>query len=37
VGRATLHLAGVTIGATHFSLAGDHRHTVTIHLNRAAR
>jgi hypothetical protein len=37
VGRATLRIAGVTIGATRFSIAGGHLHTVTIHLNWAGR
>jgi hypothetical protein len=37
VGRATLRIAGVTIGATRFSIAGGHLQTVTIHLNRAGR
>jgi hypothetical protein len=37
VGRATLHIGRVTIGSDHFSIAGGHRRTVTIHLNWAGR
>jgi len=37
VGRATLRIKGVTIGSAHFSIAGGHWRTVTIHLNWAGR
>lgn len=37
MGRATLRIDGVTIGSAHFSIAGGHRRTVTIHLNWAGR
>jgi hypothetical protein len=36
-GRATLHIKSVTIGSAHFSIAGGHWRTVTIHLNWAGR
>ncbi len=37
IGRATLRITGVTIGSAHFSIAGAHRQTVTIQLNRTGR
>ena len=37
VGRATLRIESVTIGSAHFSIAGGHSRTVTIHLNWAGR